>query len=677
MAVDSVPTVESPFGVGHKIVDNDLEQMFVCAVVSDPRLLAEVPDVGVIDMHDLVARQAFTAVRNLEATDQAITVESVVAELEKMHGVETNGAAAVRAMLRTPVTDSIDASAIRKLGDQVMLTAARREQAIRDDEKRTREDDEIADQALRDCEPDEPKPEQKPTITLKATVRLSADRPAIVDFAERILGQDGGVFVRARRLVHIVRDAGASGWRSRQREQQRDPLAASDGSPIIVPVERDHLLERLARKAEWVTQKDGNAKRAPVPNWVATMLMARGQWSLPQLETISDAPVFRPDGSIHDLPGYDSQTRVFFDPRGVRFPSPPAAPSRQDAVDSISVLLEPFSEFPFVDSSDKAAVAAFILSIVGRAAIDGSVPMFSSQAPTPGSGKGLLVDAVSMIATGRRAPLMAPTDDDEEIRKRLLAIAVESPALVCIDNVEGSIGSPPLAMAITAGEVSDRVLGSTRMASASLRPVWSITGNNVQLKGDLGRRVVPIDLDPRCEHPEDRKFQRGDLIEHISSRRPQLIVAALTILRAFVVAGCPQHDQTAKGSFEQWDRLVRAAVIWSYGVDPLGGVTRIRSQADEDLERLRTLLVAWHDRFGTVSRTLGDAVRLAGDSGELRDAFAAYCRGGKPDTRQIGFALRKVRGRVVGGFVMHRDENLDRDGLARWVVYRTSEDGAK
>jgi hypothetical protein len=178
----------------------------------------------------------------------------------------------------------------------------------------------------------------------------------------------------------------------------------------------------------------------------------------------------------------------------------------------LTELLEPFSEFPLVADSDKAATAAAILSVIGRAAIPGNVPMFSSQAPTPGSGKGLLVELVSVIATGRKPPLMSPTTDDEEVRKRLMAIAIESPTMVVIDNVEHEIGSAPLAMALTAGVVTDRKFGdNTKMITASLRPVWVMTGNNVRLKGDLGRRVVPIDLDAKCEHPEDRKFDRTGL----------------------------------------------------------------------------------------------------------------------------------------------------------------------
>jgi hypothetical protein len=95
--------------------------------------------------------------------------------------------------------------------------------------------------------------------------------------------------------------------------------------------------------------------------------------------------------------------------------------------------------------------------------------------------------------------------------------------------------------------------------------------------------VVPIDLDPKVEHPEDRKFKRADLIGYVQENRPRLVAAALTVLRAFVVAGWPAHGQPPKGSFEAWDQLVRSAIIWAGGADPLG----LRSSPGADRPRRR------------------------------------------------------------------------------------------
>ncbi|MDQ3295441.1 MAG: hypothetical protein M3619_02500 [Myxococcota bacterium] len=510
------------------------------------------------------------------------------------------------------------------------------------------------------------------TAPTTVDIFIGADLAAMTDAAEGALASLGGIYVRGRQLVRIIRDRGAPGhW-----------LARSDGTPVIEEMPRARLKELLGVAARWLRiGKDNEAKPASVPLDVVEALLARGEWSFPQLEAVTDTPVLRADGSLLDVPGYDPATRLIYDPCGVEFPTVPADPGHDDAKQALAALLEPFAEFPFVAASDRGATAAMILSVIGRAAIDGCVPMFGVCAPTPGSGKGLLVDVVGIIATGRETPKMANTANDEETRKRLLAIAMMSPSMVTIDNVEGEIGSPSLAMALTSGVVSDRVLGASRMATVSLRPVWSYTGNNIMLRGDLGRRVAPIDLDPKVENPEDRTFERGDLKSYVYAHRPRLVVAALTVLRAYVLAGMPAHGKSPKGSFEAWDRLVRAAIIWAGEVDPLGGVERIRESGDGDKEPLGVLLTAWRDLFGgdpvTAAQILteadqpmrvqGDAIKVARRK-QLREALAAYEERSQPlDATRLGCRLRQLRGRIVGGLKIDRVAARRKDGV-RWRI---------
>jgi hypothetical protein len=131
------------------------------------------------------------------------------------------------------------------------------------------------------------------------------------------------------------------------------------------------------------------------------------------------------------------------------------------------------------------------------------------------------------------------------------------------------------------------------------------------------------------------------------------------------VAGRPDHGRPPKGSYESWDRLVRGAIIWAGGGDALAGAQRLREDGDEDLDRLRGLLAAWHDAFGDAGATIAEAIRRAGDAGQLHDALAAYSRTGKADARQLGYALRKVRGRMAAGMSIER-----MDGRANTVRWR-------
>lgn len=485
---------------------------------------------------------------------------------------------------------------------------------------------------------------------------IGPDLERVIREAEKALLPLQTIYVRGRKLARVVRDFGRSDW-----------IRRPDGCPVIVQLRLPGMLELLSRAALWISAGKKGASRAMPPGWAASLLLDREEWSLPQIEGVSESPVFRPDGTILEVPGYDPATRLLYDPRGITFPSVPSEPTHAQATRALADLLDPFSEFPFVDDAARSATAALILSIMARSAILGEVPLFSAQAPTPGSGKGLLIAAASLIATGHLAPLMAQTSEEEEVRKRLLAIAIESPQLIVIDNVEGTFGSPALAMAITTGEIRDRKLGTSDLASVTLRAVWAITGNNIQFRHDFGRRVVPIDLDPQTEHPEHRKFQRGNLLAYIEENRPRLVTAALTVLRAYKVAGCPDQGLDPVGSFEAWDHLVRRAIYWARGSDPMGGVPRIQEQADDDVERIRVLLYAWRMTYGGVEVTVPDVIRALDNKPELRDALSAFCKDGKINIRAVGYAFRKTNGRIVANMRLRRTGE-DRNHNSKWAV---------
>lgn len=154
-----------------------------------------------------------------------------------------------------------------------------------------------------------------------------------------------------------------------------------------------------------------------------------------------------------------------------------------------------------------------------------------------------------------------------------------------------------------------------------------------------------------------------------ASQRSRLASAALTILRAYVVAGRPSHGKPAKGSFEAWDRLVRGAVIWASCHDPCGGVDRIRKDGDLDRDRLRALTGAWWETFGDRDVTVVDLLARAPMAPELHTAIEAYAM---PDVEmnatRLGQTLAKVRGRIVGDRSIEHAGGTAHGGARRWVV---------
>src|SRR5690606_24926861 len=142
-----------------------------------------------------------------------------------------------------------------------------------------------------------------------------------------------------------------------------------------------------------------------------------------------------------------------------------------------------FVDFPSVARPDLSAALAFVLTLVGRRAIEGPCPMFVVRAAGPGTGKNLLVDVVSKLVFGKKAERMSQgRRGSEEEEKRLVAIGREGAELALIDNVDRPLGSDVLAAALTSTTWRGRVLGQSATVEVPV-PVFAATGNNVQVAG--------------------------------------------------------------------------------------------------------------------------------------------------------------------------------------------------
>jgi putative DNA primase/helicase len=136
--------------------------------------------------------------------------------------------------------------------------------------------------------------------------------------------------------------------------------------------------------------------------------------------------------------------------------------------------------------------------------IDGPVPLAIFDKPQPGTGASLLAEVVSMIATGRTAPMMTAQKDDEGWRKAITSLLIKGQLVVTIDNVEADLTSPSLAAVLTAISYQDRVLGRSEILTLPNKTTWIATGNNIRLRGDLPRRCIWVRLDAKAARPWQR-----------------------------------------------------------------------------------------------------------------------------------------------------------------------------
>lgn len=481
----------------------------------------------------------------------------------------------------------------------------------------------------------------------KPVILLGPDQARALDETEIALLAQGIAYQRAGLLVHVVE---------------------SPTGPTIRTLPEEHLLELAGRAAVYQRKdKEGRFYAVAPPMWIAGMLAARGQWRFPILDGVTDLPVLHADGSLYLDDGYDPESRQL-----VRIPAEvarlaraiPERPDREHAAGALAFLQEPFAEFPMTEPAAGSVVAAGILSVVGRNLIRGPIPGIAIDAAAAGSGKTLLANGISIIATGAEAPRMVPEVGAEEERKRLLALALEGAAIALFDNCTREVRSPVLAAALTASTIKDRVLKVSATATAPFTALVLVNGNGLQVRGDLSRRFLSIRLDARVEEPDARTgWRHPDLSDYLRATRPALLAAALTILRAFLRREGEAPELSAFGSFEAWSDLIRAAVCWAGGPDPCATRAELRAQADPERELLSQLFTAWHDRYGDEGATVNEAL------GEpaLADALPDGPNGQKATARSLGGFLKRHRGRVIQGLRLEII-GKDRKGFAQWAV---------
>jgi hypothetical protein len=228
--------------------------------------------------------------------------------------------------------------------------------------------------------------------------------------------------------------------------------------------------------------------------------------------------------------------------------------------------------------------------------------MHAFTAPAAGTGKSMLVDLASAIATGREAAVLAQGKTEEEFEKRLGAMLLGGEAAIAIDNCEAPLGGELLCQLLTQPVVRTRILGKSEVPELPTNTLVSATGNNLTLIGDLTRRALLCRLDAQCERPELRQFDR-DPVAEAKANRGRYLVAALTVVRAFIVVGRPQQlQQQPLGSFGEWSRLVRDALLWLGEADPVATLETARA-ADPRLANLTAVVEQWAAVVGDARTT--------------------------------------------------------------------------
>lgn len=533
--------------------------------------------------------------------------------------------------------------------------------------------------AVRDDEGPPDEPDLRPIIRTSSPLAEQGDAGLDALCGEPNLYQQSGYLARVVRV---------------------DPSEATpqrpDGSPEIRRAETETIRELLSRHADF-ERFDKSEKQwvaTHPPKDVAAAIRKRGEYpGIRPLDAIIESPTLRPDGSLLDRPGYDAATRVLLLP-GVDFPKIRDEPLIEHAHKALAALCEPFKEFPWTRPEGMYVPIAAILTLAARTAIQGSIPAIVFDSSVAGAGKTLLSGTVTASYTGRWAEGNTFPDDPVEMEKSLGGEAMSGAAIVDFDNVEGLVESPPLLKVLTARDRTRlRVMGSNTKISVRWRALIILGGVNIVLGRQMSRRSIVARLEPAQERPEEREGFALDLPRWAPANRTRLCAAALTLLRAYVVAGRPDPGVRLLGSFEEWTALVARAIVWAGGLD----VTRCRPSTsqggdDPETEALRVVLPRWQalTRAHGVERegmTCGELLKVLYPGGrrpgrdeppdgydELRDALEALASpkrsGGSsiPTAASLGYRLRAIKGRWIASKSFINRAPTDGNRAATWAV---------
>jgi hypothetical protein len=554
-----------------------------------------------------------------------------------------------------------------------------------------------------------PHPSQSGIVIIESTVDLETP----VQQAIEALVAQGEVYRRDRKLVVADRSVML---KTRQGERPHLALRALDVA---------NLQRYLARAARFVKRdEEGHLiDKEPSAGLCRRLLDYVGDRSmgLPTVNGVVTAPFLRPDLTLCSTPGYDQATGIFYDPCGRVFPAMPTLTSDNApacAQKAIRTLARPFRGYttatskkaktepgsapgsdhnggPLADVDgwdlrqdlDRTVMIASLPTLVTAPATR-LRPATMFDAPTVGSGKTRAAE-VALIALYRQPPGLIPCDnldvDPAETGRTLRAALLAGTAGLLLDNVRGEVRRIPYLPVLLTGEVNT-VRPYHTLDWAEIINVFAVhlTGNNARLGSELGRRILMARIDTGEERPDRVAFD-FDPLDEAMVYAEDLVIAALTVVRAYIVAGRPKTQGVPFGSFEEWAHLVRDSLMWAGLPDIVLSIDESfldDSENDAIKLALDQLVAAYGDNTnfsaGEVARRCaereipGDDLwqRPEGFSGhapwrhpELREALGTALEYGQdPKNRStarlnqvsIGRWFSHVRGKPVGGLKLVR-----------------------
>ena len=518
-----------------------------------------------------------------------------------------------------------------------------------------------------------PRPRPSVPVTI---VRTSAEAvttehslpavPVIVLGHDELVAADEGIAALAACREIFVRN-GKLAWLA---PTSSDVASGRNRFPSsrIEPLPNTRLRELLSHHARWVLPSRDDPSQfesAPVPVWAVNAIAARRQWpGLRLLAGLVTTPVLRADGTLVEEPGYDPATQLFYAPDRAYPPVPPA-PDLAAARGALEDLHCFVLRIPFATPADRATWVASILSTFARHVVPSPIFFLETQREAP-SVSGLVGLTASVVGDGPGSARL----HDELISAGSFSIR---------DLRRSSV--PVWAMAVGAPDASLKSLVS-QSRHVGPRPATTLFLAAPKLDAGFDARGPVARI--RLETANTERVAVGEAMQapvvsrNGGDQRGALVAAALTLLRAWIVAGRPgvPADRRAWKGFDAWSEMVRAALLWCGEADPIDTIAD--GPNDEELAYTHTaeLVAGWAEvakEFGgeCTVREFFDALerRAATAHPKLRAALAFLVPGpltARKTADRLGRLLTRVSAEPVRGLQLRRTGSGNKGN--RWAV---------
>lgn len=340
------------------------------------------------------------------------------------------------------------------------------------------------------------------------------------------------------------------------------------------------VLEEIAKKNgfriarfEAPVNKETNK---PEPRW-RTMTMPVGSMEillgsnaaigrLPRIRNVVASPILVQEGQQCKI-----LTQGHHEHNGGTYVSTGAKLPEVSWTDAAHALLGLHVDFDFITPSDKARAIAVMLSPALRMGgfIRDDFPIHIAEALEPQTGKNLLQKIHAAIYNEVPTGITPAKGGVGSLDEKLSQEMIKGRPFICLSNMRGAIDSSVLEEAIRGtGRVSCRASYSRNVTVDTRSFIWQMSTNGAEFTRDFAARAIITRIRKRGEGHAFKKYQEGDLLEHVKVNRVFYLACVFEVIKTWVLLG-KTRTSDGRHDFKGWTQSLDFIVQNFFQLPPL------------------------------------------------------------------------------------------------------------